>query len=79
MCMCISPYFQVVTERTELRHGDRILWGNNHFFRINCPHHIAAGQQTTKTEEKKIDFDFAQVMVPTCSCSAILCYLYPIY
>ena len=60
--MCISPYFQVVTERTELRHGDRILWGNNHFFRINCPHHIAAGQQTTKTEEKKIDFDFAQVM-----------------
>ena len=29
---------QVVTERTQLRHGDRILWGNNHFFRINCPH-----------------------------------------
>ena len=28
---------QVVTDRTLLRHGDRILWGNNHFFRINCP------------------------------------------
>jgi hypothetical protein len=27
----------VVTEKTVLHHGDRILWGNNHFFRINCP------------------------------------------
>ena len=29
---------QVVTERTQLLHGDRILLGNNHFFRLNCPH-----------------------------------------
>ena len=27
----------VVTERTLLRHGDRILWGNNHFFKVSCP------------------------------------------
>ena len=33
---------QVVSERTQLRHGDRILWGNNHFFRINCPHSAPA-------------------------------------
>lgn len=26
-----------VTERTILHHGDRILWGNHHFFRVNCP------------------------------------------
>ena len=22
---------------TILHHGDRILWGNHHFFRVNCP------------------------------------------
>ena len=26
-----------IKERTELRNGDRILWGSNHFFRVNCP------------------------------------------
>ena len=26
-----------VVERTPLHHGDRILWGNHHFFRVNCP------------------------------------------
>lgn len=26
-----------VYERTPLLHGDRILWGNHHFFRVNCP------------------------------------------
>ena len=25
------------TERTRLRHGDRILWGSNNFFRAHCP------------------------------------------
>ncbi|XP_078712139.1 kinesin-like protein KIF13A isoform X4 [Lampetra fluviatilis] len=29
----------VVTSATPLWHGDRILWGNNHFFRINLPGH----------------------------------------
>jgi hypothetical protein len=33
----------VVTEKTLLHHGDRILWGNNHFFRINCPRPPGAG------------------------------------
>ncbi|XP_055619587.1 kinesin-like protein KIF13A isoform X2 [Toxorhynchites rutilus septentrionalis] len=27
----------VVTVKTSLNHGDRILWGNHHFFRVNCP------------------------------------------
>ncbi|MCL4123707.1 UNVERIFIED_CONTAM: hypothetical protein GTU68_014270 [Idotea baltica] len=26
-----------VDERIQLRHGDRILWGFNYFFRVNCP------------------------------------------
>lgn len=26
-----------IMERCKLRNGDRILWGNNHFFSLNCP------------------------------------------
>ena len=26
-----------ITTRTQLLNGDRILWGSNHFFRVNCP------------------------------------------
>ena len=26
-----------VKEKTKLKNGDRILWGSNHFFRLNCP------------------------------------------
>ena len=26
-----------IASATQLRHGDRILWGNNHYFRINIP------------------------------------------
>ncbi|GLD59555.1 kinesin-like protein KIF13B, partial [Lates japonicus] len=29
-----------VTSPVQLHHGDRILWGNNHFFRINLPRHM---------------------------------------
>ncbi|TTE07140.1 Kinesin-like protein KIF13B [Bagarius yarrelli] len=32
-CVNGSP----VTSQQQLQHGDRILWGNNHFFRINLP------------------------------------------
>jgi len=28
---------KVVTERTKLCHGYRVLLGNNHFFRLSCP------------------------------------------
>ncbi|XP_047194050.1 kinesin-like protein KIF13B isoform X6 [Hippoglossus stenolepis] len=30
----------VVTSPVQLHHGYRILWGNNHFFRINLPRHM---------------------------------------
>ncbi|RVE56001.1 hypothetical protein OJAV_G00231620 [Oryzias javanicus] len=37
-----------VTSPVQLHHGDRILWGNNHFFRISLPRHMA---QTGKEDE----------------------------
>ncbi|KAM3603413.1 uncharacterized protein V6R79_021811 [Siganus canaliculatus] len=30
----------VVTSPVQIHHGDRILWGNNHFFRISLPRHM---------------------------------------
>lgn len=29
-----------VTTVTPLKNGDRIVWGNHHFFRVNCPRSI---------------------------------------
>lgn len=29
-----------VSEKTQLQHGDRIVWGNHHYFRVNCPKSI---------------------------------------
>lgn len=29
-----------VFEKTPLQHGDRIVWGNHHYFRVNCPKSI---------------------------------------
>uniref|UniRef100_A0A6I8SJU0 Kinesin family member 13B n=1 Tax=Xenopus tropicalis TaxID=8364 RepID=A0A6I8SJU0_XENTR len=34
-----------VTKATQLQHGDRILWGNNHFFRISLPKKKKAKQE----------------------------------
>ncbi|OCT79108.1 hypothetical protein XELAEV_18030206mg [Xenopus laevis] len=34
-----------VTKATQLQHGDRILWGNNHFFRISLPKKKQAKQE----------------------------------
>ncbi|KAI3364074.1 hypothetical protein L3Q82_010899, partial [Scortum barcoo] len=33
----------VVTSPVQLHHGDRILWGNNHFFRISLPRQMIHG------------------------------------
>ncbi|XP_028999228.1 kinesin-like protein KIF13B isoform X2 [Betta splendens] len=38
-CVNGSP----VTSALQLHHGDRILWGNNHFFRINLPKRRSRG------------------------------------
>ncbi|XP_051577998.1 kinesin-like protein KIF13B isoform X2 [Myxocyprinus asiaticus] len=40
-CVNGSP----VTSRQQLHHGDRVLWGNNHFFRINLPKRRLRGEE----------------------------------
>uniref|UniRef100_A0A8C1GJH0 Kinesin family member 13Ba n=1 Tax=Cyprinus carpio TaxID=7962 RepID=A0A8C1GJH0_CYPCA len=40
-CVNGSP----VTSRQQLHHGDRIFWGNNHFFRINLPKRRLRGEE----------------------------------
>ncbi|XP_034555937.1 kinesin-like protein KIF13B isoform X2 [Notolabrus celidotus] len=58
----------VITTPVQLNHGDRILWGNNHFFRINLPRHMvhaggegeesnAAMKMCLSTEQLEVDFD----------------------
>ncbi|XP_021365352.1 kinesin-like protein KIF13B isoform X2 [Mizuhopecten yessoensis] len=46
-----------VVQKTRVRHGDRILWGNNHFFRLNCPK--LNSPQSTEPDQP-IDYNFAQ-------------------
>ncbi|KAF5284466.1 hypothetical protein FQA39_LY17041 [Lamprigera yunnana] len=48
-----------VTERTQLQHGDRIVWGNHHFFRINCPKSISSISEP-QTPAQNIDYNFAR-------------------
>ncbi|XP_071956300.1 kinesin-like protein KIF13A isoform X3 [Antedon mediterranea] len=51
----------IIKKRTALRHGDRILWGNNHFFRINCPRSPGVGSSggsTPEPETKNTQYDF---------------------
>ncbi|XP_074471910.1 kinesin-like protein KIF13B isoform X3 [Sebastes fasciatus] len=58
-----------VTSPVQLHHGDRILWGNNHFFRINLPRHMvhtgaeeedeggAAMKACLSSDRLEVDFD----------------------
>lgn len=51
----------VIHQRTKVKNGDRILWGNNHFFRINLPKSNTGTQPSASSEpEQRIDYDFAQ-------------------
>ncbi|XP_076596816.1 kinesin-like protein KIF13B isoform X3 [Chaetodon auriga] len=45
-CVNGSP----VTSGLQLHHGDRILWGNNHFFRINLPKRRFRGTEDEEGE-----------------------------
>lgn len=52
-----------VTTKTLLRHGDRILWGNHHFFRVNCPKTATNGPNHSsepQTPAQTIDYEFAR-------------------
>ncbi|CAH1153752.1 unnamed protein product [Phaedon cochleariae] len=48
-----------IYERTPLRHGDRIVWGNHHYFRVNCPRSISATSEP-QTPAQNIDYNFAR-------------------
>ncbi|KAJ8950363.1 hypothetical protein NQ314_007900 [Rhamnusium bicolor] len=47
-----------VGKKTQLRHGDRIVWGNHHYFRVNCPRSISTSEPQTPAQN--IDYNFAR-------------------
>jgi len=50
-----------VISRVLLRHGDRLLWGNNHFFRVNCPRRSpTANSAESEQADQQPDFNFAR-------------------
>ncbi|XP_058066317.1 kinesin-like protein KIF13A [Anopheles bellator] len=54
----------IVSDKTALHHGDRILWGNHHFFRVNCPksaaNSAAVGASEPQTPAQHLDYYYAQ-------------------
>lgn len=51
------------TSKQVLHHGDRILWGNHHFFRVNCPRPSPTGMSVSsepQTPAQTIDYNFAR-------------------
>lgn len=60
---CFVNGSAVVATKTNLRHGDRILWGNHHFFRVNCPKTATNGPNLPsepQTPAQLIDYEFAR-------------------
>ncbi|XP_069361242.1 kinesin-like protein KIF13A isoform X4 [Maniola hyperantus] len=49
-----------VVSRVRLGHADRILWGNHHFFRVNCPKETTAAASEPQTPAQPIDYNFAR-------------------
>ncbi|XP_046672118.1 kinesin-like protein KIF13A isoform X2 [Homalodisca vitripennis] len=49
-----------VLEKTALHHGDRIVWGNHHFFRVNCPKSSVTTSSEPQTPAQTIDYNFAR-------------------
>lgn len=51
-----------VIEKVKLHHGDRILWGNHHFFRVNCPRGANSLNLSSEpqTPAQFIDYNFAR-------------------
>ncbi|XP_034018775.1 kinesin-like protein KIF13B isoform X2 [Thalassophryne amazonica] len=44
----------LVTSAVQLHHGDRILWGNNHFFRISLPRHMVHAGREDEEEDAQM-------------------------
>ncbi|XP_059481863.1 kinesin-like protein KIF13A isoform X5 [Neocloeon triangulifer] len=49
-----------LTDKTLLHHGDRLLWGNHHFFRVNCPKSTTSANSEPQTPAQPIDYNFAR-------------------
>ena len=45
-----------VKEKTEIWDGDRVLWGTNHFFRVNCPTKTGTYKNKEKGNYKKTQY-----------------------
>ncbi|KAL0850869.1 hypothetical protein ABMA28_006780 [Loxostege sticticalis] len=56
---CFVNGTPVVTS-VRLGHADRILWGNHHFFRVNCPKTTTAAASEPQTPAQPIDYNFAR-------------------
>ncbi|XP_053565509.1 kinesin-like protein KIF13B [Bombina bombina] len=50
-----------VSESTPLQHGDRILWGNNHFFRISLPKKRKSERDEERENNLKNSSSFEQL------------------
>ncbi|CAH0727551.1 unnamed protein product, partial [Brenthis ino] len=49
-----------VVSGVRLGHADRILWGNHHFFRVNCPKETRTATSEPQTPAQPIDYNFAR-------------------
>ncbi|XP_073848830.1 kinesin heavy chain 73 isoform X2 [Musca autumnalis] len=50
-----------VVNKVPLHNGDRILWGNHHFFRVNCPKSASTNMNSEpQTPAQFIDYNFAR-------------------
>ncbi|XP_075169132.1 kinesin heavy chain 73 isoform X2 [Haematobia irritans] len=48
-------------DKVPLHNGDRILWGNHHFFRVNCPKSANSSMNSEpQTPAQLIDYNFAR-------------------
>lgn len=48
-----------LTDRQKVKHDDRIVWGNNLYFRLHNPTAVA-GAQGRSSEDQRVGYDFAQ-------------------
>ncbi|CAG9532229.1 unnamed protein product [Cercopithifilaria johnstoni] len=54
--ICVNG--RLITERTLLRNGYRLLIGNNHFFRVNCPKETVDMNASIMEESNAMLFDY---------------------
>ena len=67
---------QAVTERVQLRHGARILLGNNHLFRLSCPgHQREGGDEPMDYEQAMKEISLNELMTSELNLKSVICFL----